>query len=431
MGCRRGSKENFVKTKPWVEAARNYLAYGLAILIVGSLIAPVAISTGTKTQLNFTVLMLPVLTGLWVFKAAYRRDWSVLSLRPVTPLLALVTAALLSFAAVNQPWVYIAPLAPLRAQLGGLSVFVLSAALFIIAADTLRDPRWLQVLTGLFLLLGATYIVGSLAWPVGDVVLPLYQKGATGSLFWTWLVALAFGQAAFNRRLNVVVRLALGVVVLATLYTALTQGRDWVSGWLPPLVAIVTILWIGAPRLGGAVTVAGCALVALYTPQLLALVLSADNQYSLKTRLAAWGVLGKIVAASPALGFGPANYYHVTPLFPILRWYVRFSSHNTYIDLLAQTGLIGCGCFVWFVWEMARTGWSLRQQVPAGFAQAYAFGALGGLAGTLAAGMLCDWVLPFVYNITLDGLRASMVGWLFLGGLLALKRTAPTEGRHA
>ncbi|MBP1685800.1 MAG: O-antigen polymerase family protein [Deltaproteobacteria bacterium] len=416
--------------RPRAEASRSYLAYGLAILIIGSLIAPVAIPTGTKTRLNFTVLMLPVLSGLWVLKAASRRDWSVLSLRPVAPLLALVTAALLSFAVVNQPWVYIAPLAPLRAQLGGLSVFMLSAALFIIAADELRDLRWLGVLTGLFLVLGATYILARLAWPVGDHVLPLVQKGATGSLFWTWLVALAFGQAVFNRRLNVVLRLALGVVVLATLYTGLTQGRDWLSGWLPPLVAIVTILWVGAPRLGGAVTIAGGTLVALYTPHLLALVFSADNQYSLKTRLAAWGVLGKIVAASPALGFGPANYYHVTPLFPILRWYVHFSSHNTYVDLLAQTGLIGLGCFGWFVWEMARTGWSLRQRVPVGFAQAYVLSALGGLAGTLAAGMLCDWVLPFVYNITLDGLRASMLAWLFLGGLLALQRTVPAGGRH-
>lgn len=36
--------------------------------------------------------------------------------------------------------------------------------------------------------------------------------------------------------------------------------------------------------------------------------------------------------------------------------------------------------------------------------------------------MLGDCVLPFVYNIGLIGLRASMLGWLFLGGLVAVER---------
>ena len=410
------------------ETSRGYLVYGLALLIAGSLTIPFAVSTGTQTSLNFTVLALPVLTGWWALKAAYRRDWSVLSLRPVAPLLALVATALLSFAVVNQPWVYIAPLAPLRAQLGGLSVFMLSAALFVIAADE-RDLRSLQLLVGIFLVVGTAYIVGRLVPPVGLRVLPFFQKGSDGSLFWTWLAALAFAQAAFNRRLNVFLRLALGALVLATLFTAWTQGRDWVSGWAPPLVAIVSVLWVGAPRLGAAVTGIACGIVAFHAPRLFALVYSADNQYSLTTRLAAWRVLAKIVQASPAMGFGPANYYHVTPLFPILGWYVHFSSHNTYVDLIAQTGIIGFGCFAWFAWEVARAGWELRQEVPVGFAYAYVLGALGGLAGTLAAGMLCDWVLPFVYNITLAGLRASILGWLFLGGLLALKRITSDAGR--
>jgi hypothetical protein len=84
--------------------------------------------------------------------------------------------------------------------------------------------------------------------------------------------------------------------------------------------------------------------------------------------------------------------------------------------------LLGLVCFIWFAWEAWRLGWRLRARVPDGFAQAYVYGALGGLAGTLAAGMLADWVLPFVYNIGLAGFRASVLGWLFLGGLVALEQ---------
>lgn len=402
---------------------------GLVLLVAGNLLVPVAVPTGTQTPLNFTVLALPVLTGLWALTAAYRGDWAVLGTRPGLPLLGLVVAALLSFAAVNQPWVFVAPLAPLHAQLGGLGVFVLSAGLFFTAADALRDLRWLKVLTWLFVVLSAVYIAGRLALPGGLLALPYFQEGADGSLFWTWSVALAFGQAAFNRHLNLPVRVALGVFVAAAFYVALTQGRDWASGWVPPLVAVATIVWIGAPRVGAAMTAVACLAAASYAPRVIAALLGADNEYSLTTRLAAGEVLSKIVLASPALGFGPANYYHVTPLFPILGWYVHFSSHNTYVDLLAQTGVIGLVCFMWFAWELARTGWSFRREAPAGFGYAYVIGALGGLAGTLAAGMLCDWILPFVYNITLQGMRASTLGWLFLGGLVALRRIVPTGAR--
>ena len=60
--------------------------------------------------------------------------------------------------------------------------------------------------------------------------------------------------------------------------------------------------------------------------------------------------------------------------------------------------------------------------MPIGFARAYVYGALGGIAGTLVAAALGDWVLPFVYNIGLRGMRASLLGWMFMGGLVALEQ---------
>jgi len=47
------------------------------------------------------------------------------------------------------------------------------------------------------------------------------------------------------------------------------------------------------------------------------------------------------------LGVGPANYYHYTLINPIIGWYVKFNSHNNYLDLLAQTGILGLACFLW------------------------------------------------------------------------------------
>ena len=414
-----------------IAALLRWPPLGLVVLVIGSMTSPIALNTGTKTDLSFPFLLLPFLIALWLPRLLRHDGRHLVSLRPVPPLIALVATAMLSFAVVNQPWVFIAPTAPLRAQLGGLAVFALSAGAFLLAADYLRSLRWLQVLTAVFLVVGGVELADWLLLPLDLPAGLELQRGATGSLFWTWLVAMAFSQGALNRQLNVLCRLALGVIVVGALYVGLVPGRAWLSGWVPPLVAVVATLWAAAPRLALPVTLLGGLATAAKLPAIIGLVVDPGNRYSLMTRVEAWRVLGKVIAISPALGLGPANYYHVTPLFPILGWYVHFSSHNTYVDLIAQTGLIGLGCFVWFVWEVGRVGWSVRKRVPTGFARAYVNGAIGGLAGTLAAGMLGDWVLPFVYNVTLDGFRASVLGWIFLGGLVALADVSRTQGEEA
>jgi len=404
-------------------------ALGLATLIGASLVVPFAIGTGTQTSFNITLLLLPVLIGLWMLDMIVcRREVRLLPSRPILPLLALNVIAALSFVAGNLPWFVFAQSAPLRAQVGGLAIFLLSAGAFLLMAHQVRDLRWLQRLTWLFLALGGLYIAGRLMPELGRFTSRLFQYGADSGLFWTWLVALASSQALFNRRLDIRWRLMLSGVVLATLYIGLFPGRSWATGWLPPLVAVMAILWAGAPRLGLLTTLAGGAVAALNLQKVIGLIM-INEQYSAMTRWEAWRILAKILKANPVLGLGPANYYYYTPLYPILGWSVRFNSHNQYVDLIAQTGLLGLACFLWFAWEVGRLGWRLRTQMPEGFAQAYVYGAMGGLAGTLTAGMLADWALPFVYNIGLVGFRASVLGWLFLGGVVSLEQIVQQECR--
>jgi hypothetical protein len=69
-----------------------------------------------------------------------------------------------------------------------------------------------------------------------------------------------------------------------------------------------------------------------------------------------------------------------------------------------------------------RTGWKLLHKVPEGFSKAYVIGALGGLVGTLVASMFGDWFLPFIYNVGFKGFRASILGWIFLGGLIVVEK---------
>ncbi|MEM3432916.1 MAG: hypothetical protein QXP27_01945, partial [Candidatus Methanomethyliaceae archaeon] len=98
---------------------------GLVVLIVASLLVPFAIGTGTQTDLNVSILLAGLLTGVWILALLAGRRRPVLS-RPARPLLALCVVAILAFIAGQIPWIPFAQPAPLRAQLGGLAVFLLS-----------------------------------------------------------------------------------------------------------------------------------------------------------------------------------------------------------------------------------------------------------------------------------------------------------------
>jgi hypothetical protein len=265
--------------------------------------------------------------------------------------------------------------------------------------------------------LGAVFMVGRVMPVLAPVSHALIQGYSTTGIFYAWFPALAFSQAVLNRDLRMHWRLALVALVLATLYFGFVVRYDWKSGWVPAFASVATIIVLRYGKTGLALALAG--MLPLWS---LAVQALASDQYSVSTRLEAWRILAEIVKVDPILGLGFGNYYWYTTLIPIFGWYVQFNSHNNFIDIVAQTGLVGLAFFLWFVWEIGRLGWHLRERVPEGFAQAYVYGALAGLIGTLMAGMLGDWLLPFVYNIGLKGFRSSVQAWLFLGGLVVLEQ---------
>jgi hypothetical protein len=388
------------------------------IAIIGS----IAIIFNGPSNSNATMALVALLFGLWLIGMILQREVKLVPRGTIWPLLSLVFVASLAFGVGQLPWYTFAQSAPLGAQLGGLSLFFLSAAAFLLVAHQVRDVRWLEWMTWLFLALGALFIAGRLVPGVGRLTPYLFNDASTGSLFWTWLVALAFSQAMLNRKLNLGWRLVLAGLVMATFYEAFVHGYSWKSGWLPPLASVMAIILFRFWRLGIILAPLG----VIPASRLLSRAISSD-QYSYGTRVDAWNIVLEIVRVNPILGLGPANYRWYTPLFPIRGWAVQFNSHSQYIDLIAQTGILGLACFLWFFGAVGWLGWQLRYRIPEGFARAYVYGALGGVVGTLTAAALGDWVIPFFYNINLGGFRASMLSWLFLGGLVALEQIYKRE----
>jgi hypothetical protein len=395
----------------WILAAWPPL--GLIIACLAGLVVPYLGPSG----LNVTMILVAVLLGLWVVDMLVRRGRIQLApSRTVWPLLLFLLSAAFSFGFGQLPWLTFAPHAPLGAQLGGMSIIVLSAGTFLLAANQMHDLHWLKRITWAFLAIGGlTLLVRSLLPELGLPTRAWFQS--VGTVFYIWLVAIAFSQAVFNGDLHRGWRLLLGVLVLVTLYVLLVSKFGDKSGWLSVLVCLAAISVARSWRAGLAllpVTV----VAALY----LRSGVVASDAYSISTRSDAWSIILQLAKISPLWGLGFANYYWYTPLFPIRGYAVSFNSHNNYVDIIAQMGLLGLIVFLWLLWELGRLGWRLKERAPAGFARAYAYGALGGLAGMATAGMLGDWVLPFFYNVGLSGFRTSMIGWLFLGGLVSLEQ---------
>lgn len=386
-------------------------SFGLLVAAVAGILVPFTGPSG----LTVTMVMVALLLGLWLFDMVVRqRQVHVVTSRTFWPLFIFVAVACISFVIGQLPWLTFASHAPLGAQLGGLSIIVLSAAIFLLVANLIEDLRWLKWITWTFLAMGALSIVVRSVLPELGLSTRNWLP-QIGTVFYIWVIAIAFSQAVFNRDLHPRWRMALGVLVVLTLYILFFWKYNDKSGWLSCFVCIGAIVICRYPR----------AIVAMIPFGILAArsmwsgIVSTD-EYSITTRLDAWIIMGQIIKISPIWGLGFANYYWYTPLFPIRGYAVNFNSHNNYVDIAAETGIIGLACYVWLLWEVGRLGWQLKEQVPAGFAQAYVYGALGGLAAMIAAGMLGDWVLPFFYNVGLRGFPSSMLGWFFLGGLVSL-----------
>ncbi len=386
--------------------------WGALLTILGGMLIPYSGPSG----LNVTMMGLALLLGIWLIQMlVLQRRFELVDWPTVRAGLALFFVGALSLLMGLLPW-FPTKQAPLGAQLGGLALIVLSVGTFAWASNVIKSLFWLKVLTFGFVAYASIHLLGYFVPPLGALTNRMFVVGSTGSMFWTWLVVLAFGQAIFNRQLGMAPRMTLGLVVLMTMYVAFVVQNDWKSGWVPPAVGIAVMLAISSWRVAFLMAVAGLIPAAGMVQRLI-----SSDTYSYSTRIEAWEILAQIIKVNPVFGLGPANYYWYTPLFPIRGYFVSFNSHSQYVDLVAQFGFIGVLAFLWFIFEIGRVAWRLwRSPVADGFAHAYVYSAIGGFVATLVAGFFGDWLLPFFYNVGLAGFRASVLPWIFMGGLVAI-----------
>jgi O-antigen ligase len=402
---------------------------GFLALIVAALLVPLQISTGTDVNLNATALLVPILMGIWLLNALRGQELKLAPARANRPLGLFLLLGLLSILISNATWDPAVPKADrfILVQLTQWAIFAFSFGIFWLVGMW-GNLTWLRRMTVCFLVLGGLTALIRLL-PDGDGILTSFATTVFNRApFWMLLAAVAGGQLLFNHNLKLGWRLALLVIVSATVYFSLFIQQDRSSNWVGVGAALGTLVWFRFPRVRWLVLLAAVAL--LLSGKLF------DSVYEFAGGDAKWNesgasrgeLIGRVIELSmrnPITGIGPAAYrpYGFTkPLFYQGAYYIepRLNSHNNYVDLFSQVGVIGLGLFLWAMAEIAWLGWRLRKKYQTGFAAGYVNGMLGAWAGIMIISALADWFLPFVYNIGFTGFQISVLIWMFLGGLVAL-----------
>jgi hypothetical protein len=412
-------------------------ALGLMALVTAALFVPRQLGTGTEVALNAASLLVPALLALWLADGLLRGAIAVVPSRVNVPLILFLCAGLFSLLVGNVLW---DPTVPRPGnmtivQIAQWAIFALSAGAFWLGANQLPDEGWLRRLVWTFLIVGGGGAIVRVLPGVGRLIDSYGTLAFDRSPLWALLAALAGGQLFFNHELSLGRRLYLLLVVAATLYYALVMRRETVSNMVGVGAALATLLWLRFPRLR-IVSILVAVVVSIVLFSVLYDFAGGDDMWdeSGGSRLVLIERVVEVTMRNPLTGLGPASYRPYAgskPLMYFRAFWVnpQISSHNNYVDLFAHGGLLGLGLFAWFIWALGRLGWRLGERLRQGFIAGYVQGMLALLVASLALMLFADWILPFVYNIGFPGFQASVLVWLFLGGLVTVEQWTQDEAQ--
>jgi hypothetical protein len=406
----------------------RWLALGPLAIVSAALIVRFDISTGTEVSLNPVTLLVPALLVLWVLTMMRQREWQVASSPTNRPLLLFLGVGLLSILIGNLIWDPAVPRSGnfVIVQLAQWSVFAFSAIAFLLGSNLMRDRIWLHRLVFYFLAVAGILAILATLPQTRDFAARTFSSALWMAPFWMLLTALAGGQLLFNRELSAFWRLYLVGVIAAILVFVLGIQRETVSYWVGVVTALGGLVWLRWPRMRWVFVCIALLGVVLWFP-LVYQAAGGDAEWQLSggSRLALSGRVIKVTLRNPITGLGPAAYRSYARMEPLrygraLWMNPTINSHNNYVDLFSQVGVVGLGLFFWFIMELVRLGFRVRSQVTDGFTKGYVNAILSAWAGSLVLMLLADWILPFVYNVGFHGFQASVLIWAFSGGIVAL-----------
>jgi O-antigen ligase len=330
------------------------------------------------------------------------------------PLLGLSITAVYSVLSSRTFWDPAVKMTPhfWRPQLGGAGAIVLSAGALLLVANCLRETKWIKAVWAIVVSLGAISTINFFT------PFPIWIRGAHQ----VWVVCFAFSQCLFNQKLSLWQRLLLLALAGAWVYRMAVVWTAWISGWFPMVAAIFVMSLLKSRRLALFLVMAMVVFVLLNRQVFYEKVILESDRTGDTKRLDIWRDVIRVSSRNPLLGLGPGGYRTYRVVYgnaPNLDWSIP--SHNNYVDIFAQTGLLGLAFFLWFIAAALRDGFELmRRTEEKTFEGAFVRGVVGGFIGMLLISMVGDWLIPYIYNQSLIGFQFTVYTWIALGCMLSI-----------
>jgi hypothetical protein len=403
--------------------ASNPLPLGAVGIVLTAALVRFSVGTGTGSSIVASMIVTAGVLGIWVVRMlVVEKQINLTASQAINvPLIGFVLTCVVSYAWSNvfrdvfvitwDSWPFV--------QLGSLAVMALLPGATLLAANTLTDLKWVRVLFGTIVGIGTLQLI------IHYFHLPVRFIQTKGQ-FTMWVVAFCWAQVLFNQQMSKGKRLLLLALVVGWFYKAFVQETSWLSGWVPTALAVGILSTLRSRKLF-LLLVLLVIVFGVLRWDMLQEVWAAEKKGSGITRLAAWEVVGRLVGKHLLFGMGPAGYavYYMT-YFP----WEGMATHNNYIDLIAQTGIVGTFFYLWLFGSLVWTGWLLTRRLRErrNFEEGSANAAFVGCLGCLSAMMLGDWMLPFAYTQTIAGFDYAVYNWIGIGTIIAMsKLTAQAE----
>lgn len=445
--------------------AASALVIGFSALLVLSLITPFAPLTALLVIAPIRTLFatespiqIPLDVGQWLLIAALGA-WALRHLvmraalpriRLSTPLIAAliftIAGALSAFTAYSLDawltewlkWVQIAMLIVLVADLGQRRMW--EWLVFALVASALTNA-----LIGIYEFFGgsgAEHLLIRPDWgyfrafgtfgqpnPFGGfmgLIAPLATAAAFGYALQAWTLYRHSRVIAFQR-LGIAMFYAVSAALIsAALFMSWSRGA-WLGFGISMLVVVFAAprnLKVGALILAGMIMLSGLLWASGRLPASIVERIESATQetfsftdvrgvdinpenYPLVERLAHWQAAINMAHAHPILGVGLGNYETAYPLFRLIYWkYPLGHAHNYYLNVLAETGIIGLTAYLCMWLIIAVVTWRTIRRQP------------DTLARSIAVGLLGTWVYLAIHSLT-DNLYVNNL-FVHLGLMLGI-----------
>jgi hypothetical protein len=200
----------------------------------------------------------------------------------------------------------------------------------------------------------------------------------------------------------------------------------YLNSWLAVIAALSMMVWHRARGRGLALWVAAlAALVVTFQSGILDFLL-VRSQSSDLDRIILWQDSLGIWLKSPLVGVGPGDLtgyseaYSSFPLVLVLQGYHQV--HNTFLELLAEDGIIGLGLFLTFLVVVFRT--LVVDETPIVDSPIVRSAAPGMLVAAVTMGLFASGLLPMVNSAGWTSIGSVTTVWLVVGCAAGVRRTA-------